>query len=61
MSPSPERTGLALTIEEQEAELDEQERRNAERRRFDEGFAEYERARADEQLEAIEADEGGHS
>jgi hypothetical protein len=52
-----------LSTQELEAEerLEEDLAEKEDVRRFDAGFAEYERARSDHQLEATEADEGGHS
>jgi hypothetical protein len=44
----------APSIEEQEAQLEEEAQRRAQRRRFDEGFAEYEHRRRDEEIDRIE-------
>lgn len=50
-----------LSAQELEAEerLEEELAEKDDVRRFDEGFAEYERARSDEQLEAGEQDKAG--
>jgi hypothetical protein len=45
------------SIEEQEDQLREAEERQRARRRFDEGFAEYEHRREEEKLERIEEEE----
>lgn len=45
------------SIAEQEYELEQKRKANAEQRKFDEGFAEYEQALADEELRQLKEDD----